>query len=160
MIEAICLEIIMEHTKNILVTIVYRPPSAPVIWYDAFEALVSKFYDEQKIHIVVGDFNVNLNEVNKNRSLCEIMKCGDFIQVIKEPTRITTLTATLIDHIYVLNTYSSMVQEAVVSDLALSDHQPVGITLARSSNGTHKVITYRDMASIIFFYFNNDLERM
>ena len=53
-----------------------------------------------------------------------------------------------------------MVQEAVVSDLALSDYQPVGITLARSSNGTHKVITYRDMASINFFDFNNDLERM
>ncbi len=85
--------------------------------------------------IMMGDFNLSLLEVNSHtRIMDEVCQTFNLVQLIDLPTRITETTTTLIDHIYVTN--SSLITEAGVTHLGISDHS--GIYLCRSSNGKRK----------------------
>ena len=74
--------------------------------FDRFESYLLKLDQEDKESIIVGDTNCNLLSHTldyKAEHLKFITETYRYdIQLIDQPTRITTGTRTLIDHIYLL----------------------------------------------------------
>ena len=97
--ETLWVEVTVNH-KKIAIGTLYKAPNIPSkTFYDAYESLVyifSKYEDP----VLTGDFNVNMLNTessdfkNLNDSLIEPF---DFKQLIKNPTRITDKSKTLID---------------------------------------------------------------
>ena len=108
----------------------------------------SKSFDAQEV-IIMGDINIYLldkkkksilekgyrfskEEYNYTHSISLTKKCVAFLrtfglfQLIKEPTRITDKTATLIDHI-LINTPDKITQSGVLRK-AISDHDIIYCT--------------------------------
>ena len=101
--ETLWVEVMVNH-KKIAIGTLYKAPNIPAkTFYDAYESLVYIFsrYEDP---VLTGDFNVNMLNPdsadfrNLNDSLIEPF---DFKQIIKNPTRITEKTKTLIDLLFV-----------------------------------------------------------
>ena len=127
----------------------------------AFNALKKNCYA-----ILMGDFNIDMLSTENNRRN-NLFDSYGFTQLIKEPTRVTDKTATLLDHILVSHT--DFVQEVTcVSSVTMSDHYPAGVTWQmknkRQSHG-HNMISYRQRHNLdydiistnIFNILNNEL---
>ena len=75
---------------------------------------------------IVGDINIDLLKYHSHQQQTEryldMIYSLDLLPVITKPTRITSHTATLIDHIYT-NTVSRLTSGIVTVDI--SDHFPV-----------------------------------
>ena len=103
-LECMCLEIVNDRSKNILLNLTYRPPNGIV---QEFENHISKVILTKDVSrkelIIVGDFNLNLLDFCQNskiRSFVNLMFRYGLISMINKPTRVTRKTATAIDHIY------------------------------------------------------------
>jgi exonuclease III len=59
-LEAVCIEIIMPHSKPFLVTAVYRPPGALSEFFDHFEKLIKAHDNENKEIYIVHDLNCDM----------------------------------------------------------------------------------------------------
>ena len=80
----------------------YRLPDLKVEIFDRFETHLLKLDQEDKESIIMGDTNCNLlsHTLDHNAEhLKFITETYQFIELIDQPTRITTGTRTLIDHI-------------------------------------------------------------
>ena len=59
--ESLFIEISISHRKNIIICIVYRPPSQNVSSFlSKYSDLMEKISNENKICYLLGDFNLNL----------------------------------------------------------------------------------------------------
>ena len=139
---------------NFLVGFVYRPPNYNLVhyseWLHCMDILLEKCHNENKKFILLGDFNIDLaSTVCQRNSWINTFQNYNLTQIIKEPTRITSESKTLIDHIYVSDDVN--VSNSGVLSWSVSDHNPVYITVKKSNcikncNGIgndHKTISYR-----------------
>ena len=65
--------------------------------------ITSKISNENKESYIMGDFNIGLLKFQthgKTNDFIEFMISEGYIPLITKPTRVTTYSATLIDHIY------------------------------------------------------------
>ena len=84
----------------------------------------------------MGDFNINLNLASPNLRWNTIIETNSLVQLVKEPTRVTEATSSLLDHIYVSRSdYAHGVQ---VHKSGLSDHYPITLTLNKKKNRNNK----------------------
>lgn len=90
---------------------------------------------------MMGDFNV---DQHKDDRMKKIMNNYSFNQVIKESTRVTKDTSTLIDHMYVTNDYNY--NAAGVIPFGISYHHLTYIIQKKMKSGSnqHINIKYRD----------------
>ena len=154
-IENIFIDLLFPKKKPISVCIIYKPPSQSQFLQQIiteFEAL-----DLDNEIYILGDFNINLlfrdkyilnksNEIkNIDKNLLpEISRYKEFCsiyglsQLIDCPTRITSNTSTLIDHIFT-NTQENISQSGVI-DTAISDHSLIYCTrkIPRAKYDTRK----------------------
>ena len=74
--------------------------------FDELESLISSVESEDKNTIMLGDTNCNFldNSDNDTKHLKRILVTYKLTPLIKEPTRTTSDTKTLIDHIIVNRT--------------------------------------------------------
>ena len=90
--------------KNIIIGVIYRPPKTEISHFiDIMKDIMDKIKNENKICYLVGDYNINLINVDSHGLTSEfndIMYSGGFIPLITRPTRVTRTSATLIDNIY------------------------------------------------------------
>ena len=93
-------EIIPINCKPFLVGNIYRRPDSKVEFNDSFEEFIDQVINEDKEYILMGDFNKNLLNVDTNIEWCTFTTSLGLTQLIDEPTRVTTESQTLIDHIY------------------------------------------------------------
>ena len=85
--------------------------------------MLRKLEEEGKEYHIVGDLNCNLLDTEKNihsRQLTDIMDIYQLKQIITEPTRITTDTASLID-VFITNSPQKMKSSGVIR---LGKHTP------------------------------------
>ena len=78
---------------------------------------------EEKESIILGDFNCNVLEINETPHTSKLTSLYDeyqYTQLIKQPTRITSNTQTLIYHL--ATTASRRIQSSGVCHLSISDH--------------------------------------
>ena len=156
-IENITFDILMPHTKPILVGIIYRPPKQSK-FLDIFEENLPKLNKSYHEIYFLGDFNINLFENGKyvfqksssnNKNLDSFTKkyhecCTLFglKQLIKCPTRVTFNSSSVLD--LVLAIFPDRVSQSGVIDIY---HQLIYCTrkTARIKCYCHKQITFRSL---------------
>jgi len=144
-LECISCEIILEKSKNIVVSCVYRTPGSSLDIFN--KKMDSLFNNPNKVHIVCGDFNIDLLNPQKN------VKITDFINIMYS-TRITSDTSTLIDNIFTNQLASQITAGVLINDI--TDHFPIFSVFKELRNNTtktndFKVVRHRTPEAIAAF---------
>ena len=151
-IESLFLEIIVPHGKNIIVGCVYRPPNQnTAMFIDKFNNVLSLISKDNKHFYVMGDFNQDLLQYNHQvptEEFIDSLSSHAFLPLIFNPTRLTSYSATLIDHIFTNKLAHSVFSGIILNDL--SDHLPV---FAYFDDTT---LTCRRKRKIVMRTFNDD----
>ena len=127
-IEALCIEIVNNNGKNILINTQYRQPAGI---YSEFEKYMKDFTNKVKNNVkdlyIVGDMNLRLldhSTRSKVKEYLNIVFQNLLIPMINKPTRVSISNATIIDHISTnsfLNTHCS----TGIIKIDISDHFPI-----------------------------------
>ena len=128
-LEILTVEIKKPKSKPFLVTTWYRPPDSKVEIFDKFESYLLKLDQEDKESIIMGDTNCNLLSQSfdhKAEHLKFITETYQYIQLIDQPTRITSSTRTLIDHIF--TNKPNIITNHVILHVGISDHSLIYAT--------------------------------
>ena len=99
--ETISLEISIPHSKPFLTLAIYRPPNSPTSWIEHFDKLINSSKSINNELIILGDFNINMNSLNRKWS--NVLHQLNLSQLIQQSTRVSQYSKSLIDHIYVSN---------------------------------------------------------
>ena len=139
---------------NFLVGFVYRPPISNFVlysdWLKCMDILLEKCRNENKKFILLGDFNIDLAPtIYQRNTRINTFQNYNLSQLIKEPTRITSQSKTLIDHINVSEDVH--VSYSGVLSWCVSHHNLVYVTSKKSNDISHtedratyhETITYR-----------------
>ena len=135
--------------KNTLVGIIYRPPNSKIDQFiECLTEMLQKLDLQNKKCYLMRDFNLDLLKIDENqytKDFINQMFSSTFYPLISKPTRITNISATLIDNIFVNDLEECHRCGILYTDL--SDHQPVfQITFSlKKGNDTHCDIKYRLM---------------
>ena len=151
-IETLWVEISLPNAKPFLICTVYRPPSSNSEWIDQFEEELSIVQATGLKVILMGDFNIDIT-VHSNQKCQHLVDLFDLSQMIREQTRVTETTSTIIDHVY--TSHPDNIIESFVSPYYISDHFPVCFTRKisnRISKSKHVTTKYR-----CFKNFNEDI---
>ena len=88
----------MKGEADILLGIVYRPPSENVEWLECFDSQLEAATKSNLELAIFGDFNIDLlNGNNSNHKSTQITQLYGLTQVINMPTGVTHNTETLLD---------------------------------------------------------------
>ena len=130
--ESIFIEVITHDNKKILIGCIYRPGSAhPTLtqseqftqFLEIFSNILSDISSKYDNVYICGDFNIDVLKCNSHKNIMEyidLLYSYGLLQIITKPTRIASLSATLIDH--VLTNVSSTVYETQLLTHKISDH--------------------------------------
>ena len=165
-LENLCIEIHKTNCKPFLIVTWYRPPSSNIDIFDHYETLVARIDTEGKELYLMGDTNCDLkvndnydNHYYNNNSvtLLRINAIYGLTQIIKDKTRITGTTSSLIDHI-ITNSPDKITFSGVLH-LGISDHSLIFAYRKLSSERAigHKVVKYRKFDSFDATAFLDDL---
>ena len=124
-VEALVICVSFPHAKSMFIAMVYRPPSAPVAGYGVLDDFMDRLCAQECELVLMGDINIDiLNGMHTAPSAWQdIIDGHQLTQIVRDPTRVTEDTQTLIDHIYV--SHPGNVKACKVSTIALRDHYPV-----------------------------------
>ena len=95
-LEFLCVEIRKPKVKPFLVSTWYRPPGTTIDLFDKFEVLLNRI----EATGLESDFNCNMISRpfdNPTKHLIELCEASLYTQLVKEPTRITRNSRSLID---------------------------------------------------------------
>jgi hypothetical protein len=139
---------------------VYRPPDASI---SSFNDVFFEIFDNNRLYTnnlsVLGDLNVDLLPesvgaateffINSFRSL-------SLMPVINLPTRVTAVTDTLVDHIWVSGSLCPCVSGAF--NVGITDHFPVFVMLLDNVDvGPPRIIQFRDHSERNFELFTSKI---
>ena len=124
--ESLFIEINTHEGNKSIIGVIYRPNSAPKADLDIFTTTLQDIMNiintERRHSIIMGDMNIDLfksdTHTKTNEYLESLFTLG-FSPVITLPTRLTSSSATLIDHIYT-NKLQSTNSGIIITDVA--DH--------------------------------------
>ena len=148
-IETIWAEIELPNAKPFLVCSVYRPPNVQSDWIDLFEEELCIAQATGLEFILMGDFNIDLNTCTNNKFI-NMLQVFDLTQFVREPTRVTQTSSTLIDHVY--SSHPENILACFVSDISISDHFPV--CFSRKINNRIPKIKHQKTSYRCFKHFN------
>ena len=113
--------------KNVHFTIgsIYRPPNAPVSYFDLIISDLETISSLSTSVIIMGDLNFNCfdkhsEKCSANVNISSLENMFQLNQIIREPTRVTPVSSTLLDIIC-----CSDHLQPVLSCINLSDHYAV-----------------------------------
>ena len=124
-IECLWFEILLEKCKNVIIGVVYRPPSGCSVQFcdDLTEMAQDITALSRSELFIIGDFNIQYN--NKTHSqfkdLMQFEQLTNLSQIITEPTR----SDNTIDLIY---TNSDNIRDCGVMNVLISDHELIFCT--------------------------------
>ena len=150
-LELICIRIQPFHSEPFDIISWYRPPNDLIEGFRHLERVLSFVDSKSKEIILLGDTNCNLMNIetvishSHVQALENIYQQFGFSQIIREATRVTLTTSTLIDHIAASNKLNIL--ESGVIKTTFSDHYLIYCT--RKFRGAfikeHKFIISRKM---------------
>lgn len=140
-IDAIVAKLDFPHSVSVYVGGVYRNPKATVdASCEHLESLLS-FLDAEEA-ILVGDFNFQ----HRDTRLVQLFRNHLMKQMVKVPTRVTSTSSTIIDHVYANNHLRIVKCDALQHQLA--DHRTT-YAVRKIDGGlrraTHNIVKYRNM---------------
>jgi hypothetical protein len=125
--ESLFIEIICSTGKNKVIGVIYRPNTEPRADIDIFSSTLFDIMDlintETKLCVIMGDMNIDLLKFGSHTKTSDYLDnifSHGFLPVITKPTRISTTSATLIDHIYTNNITTTGYSGIIITDVA--DH--------------------------------------
>ena len=59
-LEAVCIEVTKPNSRPVIVSSIYKPPSAPVEIFDSIERMIGQIDNDEKETYILGDLNCNL----------------------------------------------------------------------------------------------------
>ena len=141
--ESIFVDIFLPKSKPILVGILYRPPDKPEFLDYFNECLIQSNITNIQECYFMGDFNINLlyedkmilekqcsvtyNQIQPmTKKYLDLCFLNSLSQLILQPTRTTSQSQTLIDHI-LTNSSEKIVQSGTI-EIGLSDHELIYCT--------------------------------
>ena len=141
-IETMFIEIKNIIGKPIIIGIIYRPNTFPKADLDVFiktmTDIIELLNDEGKRVILMGDFNVDLLKFDVNSKTNDFINdifSNGFLPLITKPTRITSHSATLIDHIHTNILDRKYTSGIIITDIA--DHFGVYSTFCLKTEKTN-----------------------
>ena len=158
-IESLFVEIFIPRHKNMVIGVIYRPPSENTLEVKVNE-IISGVTKGNKHCYITGDCSLDLLKHESHSvtaQFSESLFALGFLPMITKPTRITAHSATLIGNIFTNNTTLSSRSGLIISDI--SDHLPIfsivfGHYLCKDSNS----FTIRDTSEIRVNEFRLKLE--
>ena len=118
---------VFNYDKNVIIGVLYRPPDTDMKTFNVFiNDLTSRIKTESKCCYILGDYNINLLNVdqhNPTQEFTDIMYSQALFPCITKPTRITRNSATLIDNIFCSDIGNNEFTGILYADI--SDHFPV-----------------------------------
>ena len=135
-LESVFIEIVNAKKANVIVGVIYRHPMEMDIFNkDELELLLSKLNhkNNKNIHIA-GDFNFDMLKVNLHdeTSIFFNKMCNLLLPVVTIPTKINTVSVTLIDNIFTNYFNPEMVSGNFSIDI--SDHLPSFLIVQNKNN--------------------------
>ena len=173
-IENIFIKILLPKTKPFVVGIFYRPPNQND-FLDSVSSDFHKLFPEKNDLFILGDMNIN-SEINGKsifgkttskdfsapipalgKQYKEFCSSFSLTQLIDSPTRITSTSSSVIDH--VLTNSREKISNSGVIELALSDHHLIFCTrkLKRQKFNCHKNIKCRSLENYTVEKFIEEL---
>ena len=175
-VENIFFEILLPNSKPLTVGTIYRPPNQSN-FLEILNHNMNKIDSVNNKIYILGDFKINLyindsyilakkNVLNNKSVPSDVKSYQGFCiffgskQLIIVPTRVTTGSSTIIDH--VLASFPERVAQSGVIDVGLSDHQLIYCTrkISRIKRGSHKQIKFRSFKHYIADLFEQELFRL
>ena len=156
-IECIWIELKCSMSSPLLLGYLYRHPDATDEWQENFAQMMDKIQLINRNILLQGDFNINFLEPQP--SWQSTIALFGLKQIVTKPTRISSTTTSLLDHIYTNNT--SLFTNVEVLEKSISDHFPTVCTWKAKppkppKNG-HTTIVYRTFKSFQKEAFFQDL---
>ena len=128
--ESLFLEIEKDNfdiPNNIIIGLIYRPPNTDVKEFnEGLSNTLEKISREKKIIYLMGDFNINLLDIENHipsSEFIELLYSYGLYPMITKPTRMQNNSATLIDNIFHNDLNSSHFNGILYTDI--SDHFPI-----------------------------------
>ena len=144
--EALFVEIDNKNSK-FLCGSVYRPPNGNINnFLDILSDMLDKISSGNKKCYIMGDLNINLLEYDSNNSVKDfvsLLNSKYFYSSINKPTRVTSHSATVIDHLWTNDLCSNLMNGILYS--RNSDHFPImSVFSSKSTLKGDKYVNYRD----------------
>ena len=119
--ELCWIEINFPNSSPVLIGSLYRPPDSGAAFFEELNSTLNRVTSENKECYLLGDFNVNVSNTNAlHNKLNDVMTEQQFVQIIKDPTRVTPFSETCIDLIFASHT--DKITKSGVIKTGLSDH--------------------------------------
>ncbi len=111
--------------KSLLISTWYRSPNSHMNIFDYWASFLAKCDNEDKELILIGDLNCDVSKTTPDPHTCKLQfLCSLYqIELIKESTRVTPKSATLID--LILTNRPENISRSGVIHLGISDHSLV-----------------------------------
>ena len=161
-----CIIEVKLKTEKIICCSGYRAPNTDTeVFLKEYEKIVENINSTIKTKVVMGlDHNLDLLNYGKHRPTREfvcINENNNLVPGITRLTRITNTSATLIDNIFVSDTYVPMTRSQIIID-DISDHLPTCVILENINIGVkeRKKITTRKMSKKTINLICNDLNEV
>ena len=155
--QQLWLKVQCKKLKSFLLCTVYRPPNSPISFLEDLEkAFLDSLLAGMEV-IIIGDLNCNLQgNCPDGRALFDFCSTLNLTQLVKEPTRVTERSQTLID--IVLTTNMNIVNSCEVKSSTISDHSLVCVTLKfKAAKPRCSYITARSYKNYTHTKFIDDL---
>ena len=122
-LEMVWLECTVRSQK-ILISCLYKPPRNKATFLDKFDQIIGNINEKRTNFVILGDFNIDLlGEPNNDIIQFNLLlKKHQLYNIVKQPTRITETSATLIDHIVIPKQCQQKINNVHAIDPGLSDH--------------------------------------
>ena len=127
-----------------------------MLWNEYFEDCIVNILQEEKEVYLLGYINRNLLDSQIKRAWNDYMEPFGLTQFVSEPTRVTSDSRSLIDHIY--SNCPENVKSVHVPKIGLSDHFPVFVTRKMHNHIPKYTISYRSFKHFDEANFISDLQ--
>ena len=122
-IEICGVEINLSPQTKVVILGLYRPPNASILEFNIKVNECMNIFSQSTHVYFVGDFNIDLmNPDDLGSDFINTCHLNSYSPLITSPTRITTDSATLIDHIWTNQLYDCF---SGILDCLATDHYPV-----------------------------------
>ncbi|CAB3993279.1 Hypothetical predicted protein [Paramuricea clavata] len=127
-LECLWIEVLLKNTKGFLIGTLYRPPNGskflPKDFPAYFDDMLTSVAAENKEVILMGDINCNFLKKSNDADIKSIIDVNGLEQMVKDPTRITPESSTLID--VICTNKPQNISKVEVISASLSDHEMIG----------------------------------
>jgi len=165
--ESIFIEVAISENKSIIIGSCYRPNIHPFLtgseqfnyFIEIFSNLCSSLPSNSYLF---GDFNINLLSHSTNRQVSEYIDTlfsYGFLQNVTYPTRVSNVSATLIDH--VICNSNLPIRDSFILVHDISDHYPIIFSLNYQQNKSKpKIKLKRNFSDEQMLAFGNALKNI